>query len=205
MKKKNELNRKKSVDTAESSDEYALPTQTATNTTAITVTSNGNHRPADPGETVDRNTPRIAEAVEPDTGQEGSTIDETQASETDLRQALLGPGGFDDRSTTPDNTQIATRIESLERAVQNLIQYTEASRTIPNGQQASNSLGGWGDTINNIAGVLNKLLGSGGAEGPESLSAKLLQSEIDFNQAVKFQLLKNLGITPPAEHMIIRQ
>lgn len=56
---------------------------------------------------------------------------------------------------------------------------------------------GWGDAIKQLLSGLGQALPEmikAGTGGDGGLSARLLESEISFNQAVKFALLKNIGV-----------
>lgn len=194
MKKKNEPKlRKGPADptTVESSDEFAITT-TPTTTTTITVANSRHPRQSNTRTSDDSEPPGTTPTIEPDPPPEGNPV------------AADGPIEETYPAATGTDPALAARLESLERAVQNLIQYTEASRQIPN-SQAGDGSGGWANAINGIGNFLSKLVGPEQASGESSFMARMMDMTFNHYTMLDAVLAKQYGIPPPIQHMIIKQ
>lgn len=149
--------------------------------------------------------PLTARAVAPDISPSGSQDNSPESGEI---VPVLNES-FETSSLSTGQTDQATtqRIESLERAVRDLIQYVEANNRVsqPNGQGG----GGWQETVNNVTGFLNKLLGSDQPTGENSLVQGFMQRMMDTTfghyATLDAVLAKQYGLPPPVQHMIIKQ
>ena len=153
--------------------------------------------------------PQPEPANEPDTTLTSPPTGDQQTTTTTGRTLTIygnGQAQTQDYPPAAPDPAIASRIESLERTVQNLIQIVEAGSRV---QQLPDAGNGWQGALQQGLGLLNNLFRPEGQTDANGLASQfmtqMMNTMFGHYQVLDGVLAKQYGLPTPIPHMTMKQ